>query len=177
MKPLSVAAILCVRMSSDRLPGKPLVSYHPDGKNNLHCIIDRVLGSRHNVTLVVATSTDKTDDPIIAFLRGWYPVFRGSLENVVSRFDGALTAYAKDANFVWRVMGDCPLVDVDLVDWRLDVLDRNKADAITIMQPEPTYAAQSAVWSRAAWDYCAKMSSGSLLQHPGEYICESFGSF
>lgn len=178
MNRLSVAAILCVRMSSERLPGKPLVSYSPDGKTNLDIIVERVLTSRHSVRLVIATSTDSSDSVIVhhARTRG-YPVYRGSLDNVMARFDGALNEHAKDAEYIWRVMGDCPLVDVGLTDWRLDVLHRNQADVMTILQPEPTYAAQASVWSREAWDKCARLSSGSLLQHPGEFIYESLGNF
>lgn len=182
MKTLNVAAIICVRMTSTRLPGKPLLSYHPDGKTpNLECIVNRVKTSRHNPTIIIATSTDKSDDVI----QKWYtknttePIrfFRGDLDNVVRRFDDALRTNDIGFNYVWRVMADCPLVDVGLADWRLDVLDRNKADVITIIQPEPTYAGQASVWSREAWDHCVKISSGSLLQHPGEAIYESFGQF
>ena len=178
MKRLNVAAILCVRMSSSRLPGKPLVSYSPDGKTNLELIVERCLTSRHNVTVVVATSTDKSDDAIVqCCIDNHYTFSRGSLDNVVERFNGALNASVPSANYVWRVLGDCPLVDVGLVDYRLDVLDRNKADTIVPIPVEPTYAATSAIWSREAWDKCAKLSSGSLLSHPGEHIYEKAGDF
>ena len=178
MNKINLAAILCVRNTSTRLPNKPLLSYHPSGRSNLLCITDRVLTSRHNPVLVVATYTDKSDDSIFDLcVKNKLNVYRGDLNNVVRRFDGALQMFSKDANYVWRVMGDCPLVDVGLVDLRLDVLPRNRADMMTIMQPEPTYAAQASVWSREVWDYCAKMSSGSLLEHPGEYIYEHYGEF
>jgi len=90
----------------------------------------------------------------------------------VDRFDNALKKFVPDAKYIWRVMGDCPLLDVSLNDWRTDVLIRTGADSILVNAPEPTYAAMGSVWSREAWDYCAKMSSGSLLGHPGEYIWE-----
>ena len=173
-----VVAIVCVRMSSERLPGKPLVSYHPGGKPNLECIVERVQTSRYNPKIVIATSTDKSDDTIAKWAEDKdVSLYRGSLENVVKRFDGALQKYCPEAGFIWRVMGDCPLVDIGLTDLRLDILDRSGADVITISPPEPTYAAQSSVWSRDAWNYCAKMSSGSLLPHPGEYIYENLGQF
>ena len=172
---INVAAILCVPNTSTRMPNKPLWSYHPSGRSNLLCITDRVLTSRHNPILVVATSTDKSDDSIFDLcVENKLNVYRGDMDNVVKRFDGALQMFSKDANYVWRVMGDCPLVDVGLVDWRVEVLHRNRADMITIMQPEPTYAAQASIWSREAWDYCAKMSSGSLLEHPGEYLYQHY---
>lgn len=177
---ISVAAIICVRMSSDRLPGKALLSYHPQGNPNLECIINRVFTSRHSPKVVVATSTDKTDDPIEKWVRDNSEnvhLYRGNLNNVVERFDFALREYVPEAKFIWRVMGDCPLLDVGLNDWRTDVLHRTGADAMLIVGPEPTYAAMGSVWSREAWDWCAKNSSGSLLQHPGEAIWQSNGQF
>jgi len=190
MDKLNCAAVICVRMSSSRLPGKALLSYSPDNKPNLACLVDRVLTSRHHQTVIIATSTDPSDDPIAewtqktpapdSYMRsgtGHFALYRGDLNNVVKRFGGALNTHAPSVNYVWRVMADCPLVDVSLADWRLDVLARNKADMITILPPEPTYAAQASVWSREAWDYCAKMSSGSLLEHPGEYLYENFSQF
>ncbi len=174
----TIVAVCCVRMSSQRLPGKPLISYHPSGKSNIECIAERVATSRYNPNFIVATSTDKSDDPIEKWAKGKsIPLHRGSMDNVVKRMDEAINKYCPSANLVWRVMADCPLVDVGLFDWRADVLIRNNADVITILQPEPTYAGQASVWSREAWDHCAKISSGSLLQHPGEAIYESFGQF
>ena len=186
----SVAAIICVRMASSRLSGKALCVYDEiSQKPNLQCIIERVLTSRHKPTIIVATSTDKADDPIEAFATKYgnayngyetlknFHLYRGDLNNVVRRFDEALKEFTPEADYVWRVMADCPLVDVGLADWRVDVLSRNKADVMTIIQPEPTYAVQASIWSKAAWDYCAKMSSGSMLEHPGEFIYEHLGEF
>ncbi len=180
----NLAAIICARMSSERLPGKPLISYSDDGKPNIQCIVERVLTSRYNPKIVVATSTDKSDDPIEKWLLEYKSAsnskilfYRGSLENVVGRFDSAMNTHCPDAEYLWRVMADNPLVDVDLVSWRLDVLLRNKADVIRPLLPEPTYAAQANVWSREAWDYCAKYSTGSLLFHPGEFLYENLSQF
>lgn len=186
----TVAAVICVRMASSRLLGKALCVYDEANKKpNLQCIIERVLTSRHKPAIIVSTPTDAADDPIEAFVlkyRNAYNgyeslnnlhLYRGDPTNVVKQFNGALNEFAPQADYVWRVMADCPLVDVGLVDWRIDVLSRNKADVMTIIQPEPTYAAQASIWSRAAWDYCAKMSSGSMLEHPGEFIYENLGEF
>src|SRR3990167_7021862 len=110
MTQLNVAAIICVRMTSARLPGKPMLSYHPDGKTpNLKCIVNRVKTSRHNPVIIVATSTDKSDDVIASWTnkRGLL-LYRGELDNVVKRFDGAVKTLPM-ANYVWRVMADCPL--------------------------------------------------------------------
>ena len=180
---MNLLAVICVRMSSRRLPGKALCVYDPSGKTNLECIIDRVKTSRHNPKIVVATSTDHADDPIFNLASKLViGRCRGSLDNVVSRFDLAVVSQLglvteASTDYVWRVMADNPLVDVGLVDWRLDVLQRNKADVIMPILPEPTYAAQANIWSREAWDHCAKISTGSLLEHPGEAIYENLHEF
>ena len=176
---MKLVAVICVRMSSNRLSGKPLCVYDEHShKTNLECIIDRVSTSRHKPQVIVATSKSESDDPILALCSKkdwtWY---RGDLQNVVSRFDGAIQAHAKEASRVWRVMTDNPLIDIGLVDHRIDVLERYKADLVVPILPEPTYAAQSNIWSRDAWGYCVKMSSGSLLEHPGEYLYENAGQF
>jgi len=179
---MKLAAVICVRMSSKRLNGKPLVSYDGNGTANLECIIERVTTCRHNPAIIVATSTDHSDDEIEKWFRGYsgrsnLGFYRGSLENVTKRFNDALLENSAHSEYVWRVMADNPLVDVCLVSWRLDVLQRNKADVIMPILPEPTYAAQANVWSRAAWDFCAQHSSGSQLEHPGEYLYENLHQF
>lgn len=179
---MNLAAVICVRMSSNRLPGKALCVYDEDtGKSNLECLVDRVRTSRHNPDIIVATSTDEGDNAIEKsfdkFTNEKTFLFRGDLQNVVRRFDGAVKCFTPDATHIFRVMADCPLVDISLVDWRLDVLERNSLDFLTMVQPEPTYAAQGSVWSREAWDYCAKMSSGSQNEHPGAFLYEQTHQF
>lgn len=179
---MNVAAVICVRMSSQRLPGKVLSVYdEATGRTNLECIIDRVKHSRHSQKVIVATSTDKIDDAIVKVCERvegvtWY---RGSLNNVVERFNRALLESETENAFthVWRVMADNPLIDIGLVDHRLDILERTQADLLFPILPEPTYAAQCNVWSREAWAYCAKHSSGSLLEHPGEYLYQQLSQF
>ncbi len=175
---MKLAAILCVRMISSRLPGKALCVYDEhSGKPNLLCVIDRIRTSRHSPKIIVATSTDSADDPIVGqCVKHSIPYYRGDLNNVVKRFDESLRL-VPEFDYVWRVMADNPLIDVGLVDHRIDTLIRYKADVVAPILPEPTYAAHSNVWSREAWEYCAKQSSGSLLEHPGEFLYEQSGMF
>lgn len=177
---MKLAAVICARMSSQRYPGKALCSYDQNGTSNLQLIIERVKASRHEPKIIVSTSTNELDDEIAEFVQDYgnnVCLYRGDLDNVVQRFDRALKYYSDDAEWVWRVLVDSPLLDIGIADWRLDVLLRNKADVMTIVPPEPTYAAQASIWSREAWDYCAKHSSGSMLEHPGEFIYENLGMF
>jgi len=176
---MNLAAVICVRMSSERLPGKALAVYdEASGKTNLECIIDRVRTSRHNPKIVIATTHQPEDRVFFDLAKKWkVDCLFGDLKNVVSRFDDAIHSCYSNADMIWRVMADNPLIDIGLVDHRLDILERNKADLLYPVLPEPTYAAQCNVWSREAWDYCAKHSSGSLLEHPGEFLYQNLSQF
>ena len=113
-----ILAILQARMSSTRLPGKVLKPLL--GQPMVLRQIERLQRSRRIDRLVVATSTEVSDDPLAAVLAGVdVPVFRGSLDNVLARFIGALDAYPAD--HVVRLTADCPLIDTQVVDAAIDL--------------------------------------------------------
>jgi spore coat polysaccharide biosynthesis protein SpsF (cytidylyltransferase family) len=109
----NVLGILQARMSSSRLPGKVLKPIL--GRPMLQHQIDRVRRAASLEALVVATSTDPSDDAIAALCED-VPVacFRGSLSDVLDRFHQAATLY--QAQTIVRLTGDCPLVDPAVVD-------------------------------------------------------------
>ena len=100
-------------MSSTRLPGKVLA---PVGGTFM---IDRMLSQLRNSTtlsdIVVATSTDPTDDVLAEHLhKAGHRVFRGDLNDVLDRFRGTAERYRADV--VVRLTADCPLHSADTVD-------------------------------------------------------------
>jgi spore coat polysaccharide biosynthesis protein SpsF len=108
-----IAIVVQARMSSTRLPGKVLADLR--GKPALERIIDRLRQCRSADALLVATSTDSSDDPIEALCRSvGCAVHRGSLQDVLSRYAGA--ARRLGADHVVRVTADCPLIDPEIVD-------------------------------------------------------------
>ena len=77
--------------------------------------IHRILTSRTVDELVVATSSDASDDELTNYLReNSINVHRGSLDNVLSRFTEVSRNYPHDA--LIRFTGDCPLVMPELID-------------------------------------------------------------
>jgi spore coat polysaccharide biosynthesis protein SpsF len=94
------------RTTSTRLPGKVLERV--GGRTLLEHHLTRLAAS--GLTVVVATTTNTTDDPV-AELAGSLgaAVFRGSEHDVLSRFRGA--AEQEQLDVVVRVTSDCPLVD------------------------------------------------------------------
>jgi spore coat polysaccharide biosynthesis protein SpsF len=106
-------AILQARTSSTRLPGKVLKDLA--GAPMILRQIERVRRARRIGRLVVATSVDRSDDPLAeAVGAAGVEVYRGPLDDVLARFVGALDAYPAD--HVVRLTGDCPLTDPDVID-------------------------------------------------------------
>ncbi len=65
--------------------------------------------------LVVATSADPSDDPLVAFLSSLdVPVVRGSLDDVLGRFVALLDEYSPEV--IVRLTADCPLASPYVVD-------------------------------------------------------------
>lgn len=112
MKP-RVLAILQARISSTRLPGKVLMPIL--GQPMLLRQIERVRRCVEIDRLLVATSTDPSDDPLAGLcLDSGIECIRGSLNNVLERFIQAARPVNPDV--VVRLTGDCPLADPALID-------------------------------------------------------------
>ncbi len=119
---LRVLAVVQARTGSTRLPGKVLLEL--GGRVVLGWVIRALRQSRQVDDVVVATSTETTDDEIARFAeRQGVSCVRGSESDVLSRFCLALDQHPADA--VVRITADCPLIDPALVDqvvaaWRQD---------------------------------------------------------
>ncbi len=108
-----VIVIIQARMSSTRLPGKVLLDL--GGRPVLDRMIERVKLAKNVTETVVATTTDPSDDAIVALCEQLgTPVFRGSLPDVLDRYYQCALEYKAD--YVVRLTGDCPLIDPELID-------------------------------------------------------------
>lgn len=105
--------IIQARMTSSRLPGKVLRDL--GGKPMLEWVVSRLQRARTVDEIIVATTTDQTDEAIVQWCQGkQIPHSRGSLHDVLDRFYQAARRY--DAEVIVRVTADCPLLDPVLVD-------------------------------------------------------------
>ena len=175
--PATAAALLALRNTSERLPNKAMRKIA--GTEVVHWLIRRYLASPRFRPVIVATSDRPEDDPIARAVRSYQPpvcLHRSGLStegDVLGLLDEALRAHAPSASFVFRAMGDCPLMEVSLVEERLDVLAYSGADLAWPGQPDdpwPVYGARESPWSRRAWDLAVQRSVGEEREHPGLYI-------
>lgn len=96
------------RMSSRRFPGKVLAPFR--GEPMVWQVIAAVRRALVAVPVVVATSTDPADDPLVLLLeRRGVPVFRGSRDDVFERFRACARTYPSE--WILRICGDSPLLD------------------------------------------------------------------
>ncbi len=118
-------AIVQARLSSTRLPEKvlkPLLS-----KPVLAHVIDRLDQVNLIDEVVIATTIDKEDDPLIDWCKkNGKSYFRGDLTNVLSRFYYCANQY--QADHIVRVTSDNPLVDPFLVEQTLKHYFKTKSD-------------------------------------------------
>jgi len=106
-------AIIQARYSSSRLPGKVLLDIA--GQPMLARVVERARRARSLDGVMVATTTDPSDDPVEALCRErGYACYRGSLHDVLDRYYQA--ARQAGAEVVVRLTADCPVLDPALVD-------------------------------------------------------------
>lgn len=135
-----VIAILQVRMSSSRLPGKALLSL--SGKPMLVHQVERVMWCNQVDHIVIATSSDGSDDAIALLYQNYFSgipevsLFRGHLADVVDRFYHAARHFP-GAQIV-RLTGDCPLSDPDIIDAVVEHHQLSCADYTSNCHP-PTF--------------------------------------
>jgi spore coat polysaccharide biosynthesis protein SpsF len=122
-------------MKSSRLPGKvlePILGEPMIGRQ-----IERLRRAEGIDTLVVATSTDPSDDPLVAYLMSIaVPVVRGPLDDVLARFILVLDAFP--AEVVVRLTADCPLASPVIIDEVIDAFAQSDADYVSNTL-EPTF--------------------------------------
>ena len=108
-----ILGVLQARMTSTRLPGKvlePVLGMPMIGRQ-----LERLAHADSLDRLVVATSTDASDDGLVDYLGSTgVLVVRGSLGDVLGRFVVAMDTFAPDV--VVRLTADCPLTSPAILD-------------------------------------------------------------
>lgn len=137
---LTVGALVQARMSSERLPNKVLRPLA--GRPALGWLLERLDHADELDRIVVATSTEASDDAVAAFCaEQGVDCHRGPLDDVAGRLIEAARRFDLDA-FV-RISGDSPLLDQRLVDLAVALLRKGDYDLVTNVAPRTFPAGQS----------------------------------
>jgi len=127
-KPKIVASIEA-RMTSSRLPGKVLLPAIR-GMSMIELMIDRVKQSKYIDEIVVATTTNDTDNPIIELcIKKGVKFYRGSEDDVLGRVLQAHKSLQSD--IIVELTGDCPLVDPEIIDGIINEYLENNFDYVS----------------------------------------------
>lgn len=119
---MTTTIIVQARMTSTRLPGKVLLPIA--GRPMLSYQLERLRRVRHADKIIIATTTNATDDPIVDFCAAEGVVCtRGSEHDVLSRYFEAATQF--QATTIVRVTSDCPLIDPQLIDFAIEAYINN----------------------------------------------------
>lgn len=113
-----VVAIIQARMASSRLPGKVLQEL--GNQPVLGWVVRRARRAARINRVVVATTTDPSDDPVAEYcLANEIALTRGSMQDVLDRYYQSAKHF--NADVIVRLTGDCPLVDPGMLDDNLKV--------------------------------------------------------
>lgn len=121
-------------MTSTRLPGKVLMEVM--GRPLLSYQIERLRFSNRIDEIIIATTTNKEDDPVAKLAqKEGIKVYRGSEDDVLDRYYQAAKEYG--AEHIMRLTGDCPLIDPVICDLVIDSYLKSEVD---IVHTGPTFA-------------------------------------
>ena len=130
-----VIMVIQARMGSTRLPGKVLLPL--GGEPMLMRLVERLKRVRRADQIVIATTTNANDEPIVDLCRQLgVHCHRGSELDVLARY--AEAARTHQADVVVRITSDCPLIDPALIDDVIARYQQGDADCVSNMLP-PTW--------------------------------------
>ena len=132
---MKTVIIVQARMGSTRLPGKVMKMIN--GIPIIELIVKRLKKSREANEVVVATSKQPENKVLINHLQKTKTkIFCGSENDVLDRFYKAANQFR--AKIVVRITGDCPVVDVGLIDNFIRKFKNKKPDYLSNCFP-PTF--------------------------------------
>jgi spore coat polysaccharide biosynthesis protein SpsF len=123
--------IIQARMTSSRLPGKILL---PLGeKPILQVMIERLTRLKHPHKIIIATTNDDSEGPIIDFCKKHQiDCFKGHPNDVLKRFyDTAKSHQLQPNDLVIRLTSDCPFIDPQIIDNMLLFYKNNSYDYVS----------------------------------------------
>ena len=119
-----------IRLSSTRLPKKHL-KIIKDKPIILH-LIKRLTNAKKIRNIVICTTDQKVDDPLVEILKGLnVKIFRGSEKDILNRYLEAAKKFETD--FIINADGDDIYADPDYVDEIVSIFERDNCDYVDMI--------------------------------------------
>jgi N,N'-diacetyllegionaminate synthase len=165
---MKIIACIQVRMDSSRLKGKALMNIA--GKPSIQWLIDSVMKSRALDGFVIATTTDKTDDPLVDYLKdNGYNYYRGSVTNVAERLFNS--GIQMEASHIVRIVGDHPFNSFEIIDYLIEKHLENNSDFTSINREQIAIGVLSEVISIKSFE---KLINSNVSFDLSEYLTYYF---
>lgn len=120
-------AIIQARMGSSRLPNKVMLKLGNKHRVLIGLLLSRLTQSKLIDEIVLASSTNKENDPLCDYVSALgYQIFRGDENDVLKRFSQAAVKY--QGNTIVRITGDSPLIDGEICDKLIEFHHIKNAD-------------------------------------------------
>jgi len=124
---MKIVATIEARMTSSRLPGKPLMKVC--GIPMLGHLVDRLKAVESIDTIVLATTSNHADDIMVDYASGiGIQVFRGDEDDVMGRVVNA--GKSVDADVIVEITGDCPIIDPEIIEQAIRIYRENTYEYI-----------------------------------------------
>lgn len=175
---MKVVAVVQARMGSSRFPGKVLKEIL--GKPMLWHLINRLKHARLVNKIIIATSDNDGDKPIIEFAKdNGVDYYAGSELDLVDRLYQAAKRFGADA--IVRITGDCPLVDPALVDNVIKTYldNEDRFDYVSNVTPRTypdgldteifSFRALKRAWEEVEDPFRREWITTNFFEHPEKY--------
>lgn len=166
-----VVATIEARMSSSRLPGKVLLL--AGGEPMLMHLVRRLRAVASIEEIVIATTVNTLDDPIVTFAKeAGILYYRGSENDVLARVIGA--GDMAQAEVLVEITGDCPVIDPDVVEQTIQMFLHHDVQYVanSLIRSYPDGMDTQVMWL-AALRSSAEMTNDRLdREHVSRFICQ-----
>ena len=176
--PIKIVTIIQARTGSSRLPNKIFLPL--SGKPLLFRMYERVAASHLRGLIVIATTTESTDDKVEELCKEFQiDCYRGHPTDLLDRHYQAAKLLNADA--VVKIPSDCPLIDPNIIDKVLEfyLSNSDKFDYVSNLHPATypdgndveifSFEALKNAWENAKLDLEREHTTPYLWENPDKF--------
>ncbi len=170
-----IGCIIQARTTSTRLPNKVLKHLPYNSETTvLEQVVKRVKASKLIDLVIIATTENATDDPIVQLCNeNNILVFRGNEDNVLSRYYGAAKMY--NLKTIIRITSDCPCIDSNIIDLMIKKFEDEKYDYLSNVGNRTfPHGLDVEIFTFDALEEAYKKATKQIeFEHVTQYICNT----